>query len=544
MIGVIAGKLELVFVEEFFELFKTPWEHCRVDRRYPVVVSAEPSAPVPECSLAIIYGTGPGGPEDRTGRSLEPCVHGRTLNYNGRLFPVYGGCLSFAACGTSTITCEEDDGTVGFSMSGRSSTTFRIGFDLFREIRFLLSNGQPGEQAEIPTLDIHIATLRDLIVRSGLPLAEVPPIPPGHDFILCLTHDVDFAGIRFHRVDRTVLGFLYRATVYSFVMFLMGRLALTRLLRNLVAAASLPLVLAGWARDFFNDFEHYLRLEGGNKSTFFLVPFKDVDGHGADGSASTGRATRYDVDDIEKEIAFLMARGCELGLHGINAWYSEEEAEKERARIRQATGTEISGVRMHWLYFSADSPRRLESAGFSYDSTWGFNDRVGFRGGTAQAFRPVGVERLLEIPLIIMDSALFSRGRMRLLQDEGIRLITTIASKVREIGGVLMVNWHTRSLAPERQWDAPYMHILRLAESGHAWAATAGEVADWFSMRRSARFSEIDVGRSRIAVPALADRSVPGLRLRLYNAAPDGTMGFKETAFSDSMEFYDERVMM
>ena len=39
MIGVIANPSEYGLVCEFFELFKTPWEFYRSDRRYDVLLS-------------------------------------------------------------------------------------------------------------------------------------------------------------------------------------------------------------------------------------------------------------------------------------------------------------------------------------------------------------------------------------------------------------------------------------------------------------------------------------------------------------------------
>ena len=53
----------------------------------------------------------------------------------------------------------------------------RIGYDLFGEVRTLLTVGQPPENASIPTLELHIALLRDLIVVCGFPLVEIPPVP-------------------------------------------------------------------------------------------------------------------------------------------------------------------------------------------------------------------------------------------------------------------------------------------------------------------------------------------------------------------------------
>ena len=75
---------------------------------------------------------------------------------------------------------------------------------------------------------------------------------------------------------------------------------------------------------------------------------------------------------------------------------------------------------MHWLYWKEASPKVLEDAGFTYDSTFGYNDAIGFRAGTTQPFCPLGAERLLELPLNIQDSAMFYSDRMMLSETEAL----------------------------------------------------------------------------------------------------------------------------
>ena len=60
--------------------------------------------------------------------------------------------------------------------------------------------------------------------------------PAGYRFAVCLTHDVDFAGIRYHGLDHTLLGFLYRATLGSLARLARGRLSLARCVESWRAA--------------------------------------------------------------------------------------------------------------------------------------------------------------------------------------------------------------------------------------------------------------------------------------------------------------------
>jgi len=130
----------------------------------------------------------------------------------------------------------------------------RAGYDLFGEVAFLLTEGQPVENALIPTLELHISLLRDWIVSAGIPLVEIPPVPWGYRFIACLTHDVDFVGIRRHKLDHTFWGFVSRALFGSLVACIKGRSSLVRLTRNWLAVASLPLVYLGLLNDFWDQF--------------------------------------------------------------------------------------------------------------------------------------------------------------------------------------------------------------------------------------------------------------------------------------------------
>src|SRR5204862_1782511 len=200
------------------------------------------------------------------------------------------------------------------------TTVVRIGYDLFREIRFLLTQGQPAANAAIPTLERHVALLRSWILGAGIPVVEIPPVPEGHRFIVCLTHDLDHPSLRFHHFDHTTFGFLYRALIGSAIKAWRGRMSMSGLRRNISAALTLPLVHLGWARDFWFDFDRYLQIEKGLASTFFVIPVKGDAGRTLRGPAPGRRAAAYGVYDLAARVKSLATRGSEIAVHGIDAW--------------------------------------------------------------------------------------------------------------------------------------------------------------------------------------------------------------------------------
>ena len=154
----------------------------------------------------------------------------------------------------------------------------RIGYDLFQEVEHLLGIKQPLEHALSPSLDMHISLLRRWLVRNGVPVVEIPPAPPGHDFTVCLTHDVDFLGIRHHGLDHTMMGFLARVLSPGSYREPCRRILWKRLGRNLKAIASVPLVYLGLVQDFWYQLHNYARIERGKRSTFFFIPYPNQPG--------------------------------------------------------------------------------------------------------------------------------------------------------------------------------------------------------------------------------------------------------------------------
>lgn len=193
---------------------------------------------------------------------------------------------------------------------------------------------------------------------------------------------------------------------------------------------------------------------------------------------------------------------------------------------------------MHWLYFSEDSPKTLEEIGCRYDSTFGYNDAVGFRAGTSQVFCPPSARNLLELPLTIQDTALFYPGRMHLSDDEAMDSCKQLIEFVSFFGGVLTLNWHTRSLSPERQWGDFYLRLLSQISDRNVWFATAAQITDWFRRRRELSFCSMDFDGGRVQsepTKPTAD-SRPSFILRTYhpnNSSPGGIVATSAATYSD-----------
>jgi hypothetical protein len=535
VIGILLHNQDKTIVEEFFQLFKTPWEYYQAHRPYRVIITDQKDPAGLHAPLLIILLHAPGALTLKNDPAQNGSPPVELRQSQGPEFPIYAGVAKISG-GTPILEVKSNRQPAGSRAATAGQTTLRLGYDFFEEVKYILLHGQPLSQAHVPTLDIHILNLRNWILDAGLHLIEIPPHPNGSPFFACLTHDVDFAGIKNHLFDHTMAGFLHRAIIVTAFGFIRGRYPLSHLVRNWLAVAALPLILVGLKKDFWYQFKNYIKIEKECPSTFYLVPFKNNPGKAQDGTDNARRAVKYEVAALEDEIDLLLKNGCEVGIHGLDGWHQVTAAVEELKKIQTLTGKTDLGVRMHWLYNSLKTPCVLEQAGYKYDSTWGYNETPGCRAGTFQVYKPPEAQSLLELPMHVMDTALFYPDRMNLTFDQGIEAIKSFADSVAIHGGVLTLNWHHRSIAPERLWDGVYRDALDELRSRNARFATATDIVDWFEKRRSITFETVEFGPSSIKVALCASDQpievVDDLVLRIH-APRSQDANFRDTTMHE-----------
>jgi hypothetical protein len=106
-----------------------------------------------------------------------------------------------------------------------------------------------------------------------------------------------------------------------------------------------------------------------------------------------------------------------------------------------------------------------EQAGFSLDSTLGFNDRPGFRVSAALRHHPwnplTAKPHALEVlPLIVMDSHLYDYAELD-PQARGKRL-RHFVDEVRAVGGEAAVLWHPHTLSKDYGWQKGFEEMLEV----------------------------------------------------------------------------------
>ena len=169
MIGVVANEAEHRVVVEFFELFKTPWEFHRPGEHYDILICSNSMVPKNNARLLFLYGAQRQGFEESRGIRTSFAPKHDFLSFRGERMPIYGSCLLFNSPGNEVVIHERTKSAAAVSVASGDQMVVRLGFDLFQEVRHLLTQGQPAEFAGIPTLELHISLLRELILSQGAP---------------------------------------------------------------------------------------------------------------------------------------------------------------------------------------------------------------------------------------------------------------------------------------------------------------------------------------------------------------------------------------
>jgi len=344
--------------------------------------------------------------------------------------------------------------------------------DVFKKIRILLNDGQ--EHLHEPYVEIYIDYLRSEI-KKYVVLVEIPPMSWGYPYMLALTHDVDNVSViqsPLRSVCMAALRCFMKLDINSGLNILLSKIGLKKD----------PWLLFEW----WHQNEHNINV----RSTFFIIPphHNGIKSHKYRESAYTFNPNTYNT---------LWRDGWELGVHGINNWISPAEGSFERGYIG-----DFIGNRTHWLLHDETSWELLDKSGYKYDTTFGYDDDVGYRAGTTQVYKPYNVKSLLELPLHIQDTALFGKSCwiqhdskfinkpcLNLSESAARKYCEYILSNAKRFGGVVTVLWHYENVTAPRNWQNTYWHIISKAKSDGAWITTAGNIVDWFQLRRDTNFT-------------------------------------------------------
>lgn len=314
--------------------------------------------------------------------------------------------------------------------------------DKYERFPYYLSNNR----------DIFEPKVSKYLIENGFK----PKYPDGKKFAVCLTHDID----TIHQGHLSCALDSVRSIIKGDVKDVL----------------KCPSYVIDKRKHPYWNFRETMELEEkyGATSSFYFLALEPGE-----------QDYNYSLQTIQDDIRFIDARGWEVGLHGGHASYSNyENLLRDKNKLESILGKSIVGCRNHFLRFKTpDTWELLSKAGFKYDTTFGYNDCVGFRNGMCHPFRPVDMKTeneldILEIPLTIMDCTLQS-DYMRLDRDGAWELTKQLIDTVEKYNGVITILWHNEFMQGE---DLEfYEKILKYCYEKDAWMVGGKKIYEWWS---------------------------------------------------------------
>ena len=179
----------------------------------------------------------------------------------------------------------------------------------------------------------------------------------------------------------------------------------------------------------------------------------------------------YDVKEpkLKQKLQEMHIRGWKIGLHqSSTAWEDANVMKQERQRVETALGFPVTSCRQHWLYFSWEKTwKAQQEAGFELDSTLGFNDRSGFRTGSALRYHPWNIDgkysmNLEILPMVLMDSHLYDYNDLNYYYCR--QEMNYWIEEIYQVRGVASIIWHQRVMSKDYRWEKGYQHLLSMIQ--------------------------------------------------------------------------------
>ncbi|ESP86916.1 polysaccharide deacetylase family protein [Candidatus Halobonum tyrrellensis] len=280
-------------------------------------------------------------------------------------------------------------------------------------------------------------------------------VPDGHEFALCLTHDVDRPYKRSYRALADAAGGRPGALVdrargdNSYWQFGTVR----RVEESLGVRSSF----------YFLSSKHLLR----DRPPYEWVRPRYVLEH----------LGRYDptASEVADEMRRLDDGGWEVGLHGSYDSYDDRDRLRyEKERLETALGHPVAGVRQHYLNLTPSTTWHHHAAlGLGYDTSLGSSTEYGFDHGY-DPIRPFD-DAFVVFPLTLMETALPDPGDDAAAARAA---VDDLLVEAAENDAVMTALWHPRYFS---DGDFPgyrdvYRYLVERALEMGAWVGSPGDL--------------------------------------------------------------------
>jgi hypothetical protein len=399
-----------------------------------------------------------------------------------------------------------------------------LGFDIVSAVFHLASGreeygsvlrddlGRPDERssflctygvAGLPLVDTYIRLLKERIARKDGAPRLAAGWPGGKRFALALSHDIDSvtsAGLS--AVRNSIARAAAEKTAGG-----KARMSAAALRKAVALPLRFALGFPPWLTRMERGLEAACRIEErcDVRSTFFVFSPRLKSAHPLDDPYSPGDKIVYagEWTRLLDVLGTIGRYGWEIGLHGSFESHSDPVMlGAQKAALETALDLPVRSVRQHYLCFENDATWiAQEAAGFTYDSTHGYNRLAGFRASCCLPFRPFSLSQhreidMWEVPLNVQDCAVGQKGG----KDDDGRDVPGLLSSVAETGGAATISWHLDRFSEPRfrALGEMYEGIIRWAQEEGALIGSVRQVMKAWKERAEGAKVELDFEGGRM----------------------------------------------
>ncbi|HPN30083.1 MAG TPA: hypothetical protein PKY81_03915 [bacterium] len=211
------------------------------------------------------------------------------------------------------------------------------------------------------------------------------------------------------------------------------------------------------------NYEEYLETENkfGCKSAFYFTCLGS-DRDNIDPLYDLNAKLIYNKITVKELWKRILENGNEIGLHS-SVYSIKRETQKELKNELQRMRSEIpelKGIRAHTLRVSENFYKILDEEKIEYDSSYSYNEMIGYRSGHFLPFYPFidgGRLSVLIIPFSFMDSILAHQNGYPKNENEKnmhFEIIKIHIDSIIKSKGIMVFNWHFRTV---NHYRMPYM---------------------------------------------------------------------------------------
>ncbi|MDY6905674.1 MAG: polysaccharide deacetylase family protein [Thermodesulfobacteriota bacterium] len=280
-----------------------------------------------------------------------------------------------------------------------------------------------------------------------------PKMPPGKDFVVWLTHDVD-------RVAKTLVHGVYYSVSDKKPYF--------------------------HIKSFFSrenpywNFDRIMELEEkyNARSTFFFLN-ESIKPKMTDKKSWILSFGRYRIKDkiIQETIKKLDSNGWEIGLHGsYNSFDNKALLLSEKNELEKIVKHPIFTSRQHYWNNKIPATWQIQAdLGIHYDATFIEKDDVGFKHDVIFPFRPFN-DGFIVFPTVIMERYLLAKASNSIHKAKII--IDKIIEFCRLHRTVMTVLWHQRFLNRNEfsEYYILYEYLLDACQYNNGYFCTPGQM--------------------------------------------------------------------